>query len=433
MADEILERDDNNVPVMGALNSTDEIQNLRVDGEDRLLVNTAAGDTFSTDAFGRQRVSNTGQRFDVEFIYDKQVDIMDEYTVGDATVTHDANARDLTLAVGSDTDGDIASMDSYPIPYTAGNSQLIDITGVLDYANLGNGNAELFFRTKISGTVVTTTYDQSTWENCTTGINWNYSHILAMDFQSLKVGRIRFFLVQNGAPVKLLEITNDNKRNTGYWQLPSLPVSWSIYNDDTYTYMEMGYGDSENGIGIRYKVAKNASATMKAICATVKSEGGADLVDLPGFSRAVDTGVTAKTVSTTLIPILSIRADATYKTLTNHSLVVPTELYGSTNNPIRFVLIQGGSLTGASWTDVDTSDSSVEYDVTASAISGGVVLGAEYFSTTKNTSASGKSLLDRALLWYRTQTDQNILTIAAVKTGATNASVLAGFKWKEIR
>jgi hypothetical protein len=38
------------------------------------------------DAFGRQRVSDTGQRLDVEFLYDKQRNFFDEIT-SNGTVT----------------------------------------------------------------------------------------------------------------------------------------------------------------------------------------------------------------------------------------------------------------------------------------------------------------------------------------------------------
>ena len=83
----------------------------------------------SLDAFTRLRTSGTDQRLDIEWIMNKQDEIMDEVIVGTGSVTHNANERDLTLAVGSTTDGDEASMYSYDVPYTAGNSQLIYQTG----------------------------------------------------------------------------------------------------------------------------------------------------------------------------------------------------------------------------------------------------------------------------------------------------------------
>lgn len=72
------------------------------------------------DGFGRVRTSGTGQRLDVEFIYDKQPDFFDEIT-NNGTVTHNGNSRDLTLALLDADAGSFATMRSHPVPYTPGN------------------------------------------------------------------------------------------------------------------------------------------------------------------------------------------------------------------------------------------------------------------------------------------------------------------------
>lgn len=393
----------------------------------------SADDSISIDAFGRWRTSDTGQRFDVEFIYNTQTEITDTVVTGAGTAAHNANSRDLDLEVNSTTNGDEAGVYSYPVPYTPGNSQLIDITGVLDYAAIGGGTTSVFLRTKVSGTVAETTYDQSTWETATSGVDWTKSHIFQIDLQSLKVGRIRFNMVRNGIPVKVKEIVNDNIRNTGYWQMASLPVYWRIYNDATNTYMEMGYGDENNGVGFRYTITANASAAMKAICATVKSEGGDRIFEMAGYNRSIDLGVTSKTVSTSLIPIISIRPRATFNSLPNLALAIPTDIFVEMDNPVRLVLTHDGALTGASWSNVDINESIVEYDTSATAISNGHILWTDYASTSKNIPASIEGTLGRTLLWNRKGTESGIVTLSAIRTSATNAELFAGFRWKEIR
>lgn len=392
-----------------------------------------AGDVDSAafDAFGRQRVSDTGQRLDVEFLYDKQPDYFDE-TVNNGTVTHNAASRDLTLSIANATNGTYATMRSHPVPYTPGNSQLVDITGVLDLTGIGGGTAEVFLRSNVTGSVVDTTVEQSAWDNAISGVDWTDSHILSMDFQSLKVGRIRFALVQNGLAVSIAQIVNDNLRNTGYWQLASLSAYWRLYNDATDTYMEMGYGDESNAIGIRYKITADATATMRAICCTVKSEGGLPLSEMPGLPRCTDNGVTKKTVSTTLIPLISIRVQSTFNSLPNLHIAIPKDFSLETNNPIRLVGIHNGTLTGASWSAV--TDSIIEADISASAITGGHGVFAGYFSSAGNNRAtSGQGLLGKTVLWNRQSSQTGILTIAAVKTGTSDASCLAALQWDEIR
>jgi len=394
-----------------------------------------AGDTFSIDAFGRWRVSNIGERFDVEFIYNKQPDLVDEVTAGGGTATHDANSRDVTLAVVDANDTTEAALYSYDVPYTAGDGQLIDVTGTLNHAEIVGGEAFVFLRSNVTGTVVETTYAQSAWNKDTAdSVDWSKSQICQMDFQSLKVGRIRFNLVRDGNPVNVHEITNDNIRKTGYWQLPSLPVYWRIYNDATYTYMEMGYGDTKNGIGFRYRVTANASATMKAICATVKTEGGDNIFDIPGFNRSIDSNLTAKTVSTTFIPLLSISPAATFNSLENRGIFIPTDYTLQSSNPIRYAILLNPTLTGASFTAVDATNSAMTYDVTASAVSGGIVVDSGYVAAGGNNNrVLVEGLLGRTLLNLGRTGTSDIFTIAAVRTTNSDSTVYSQLGWREIR
>jgi len=386
------------------------------------------------DSFGRVRTSGTSNRFDCEFIYDKQPLLIDEVTAGGGTATHNGNPRDVTLSVVDANNGTEAALYShYDIPYTPGNSQLVDITGTLDNAGIGGGTAFVFLRTSISGSVTETTYEQANWSGATSGVDWADSFILSMDFQSLKVGRIRFALVQNGVAVPIKSIHNDNVRSTGYWQRPSLPAYWRIYNDATYTYMEMGYGDEGNAIGIRYRIAVNASATMRAICSTVKSEGGVELLDLPGYPFSASNGTTAVTVSTTLIPVLSIRVGANINSLTNRGIHIPISYGIVGSNPMYYKVLYRPTLTGASWTAVDSTYSGIEYDVSASAFSGGVVVDEGHFATGRNTFSDTAGILNRLILSQGRTGTSDILTLAAVRTGSSDSTTYGSLKWKEIR
>lgn len=396
-------------------------------------------DDLSLDAFGRFRVSNSNNRFDVEFIYDKQDDIVDEVTSGGATAVHNANSRDVILNIINANSGTAVALYGYDVPYTPGNSQLINITGTLNNAAIANGSASLFLRSTVSGATVETVYNQADWNiNTVPDVNWAYSQILAMDFQSLKVGRIRFGLVRNGVSVLIHQIFNDNIRNTGFWQLPSLPVYWRIYNVDvnqvpTYTYMEMGYGDTLNAIGLRYQIPINANATMRAICASVKSEDGKSIDDLPGFNRAVSRQNTPLAVSTTLIPVLSIRPAATFQGLANHALYIPTGYSILADNPLRYRILYHPTLTNAAWVAVDATHSGMEYDVSATAVAGGVVIDEDYFATNRNSLNVLGGALGREELHLSRDGTQDILTIAAIRTSTNNASTYAALKWKEIR
>lgn len=395
-------------------------------------------DTASLDAFGRLRTSGIGERLDVEFIYNKQPDFFDEVTTN-GTVTHNANTRDLTLSLSDANDGSEARMQSHPVPYTPGDSQLVELTGVLDDAAIGGGTAELFLRTSISGSVTETVVPQSQWFSLRTGIDWTDSHIFRLDFQSLKVGRIRYSFVAGGQDELVYEIANDNLRDSGYWQLASLQEYYRLYTTGGETFAEIGYGDDANGIGFRYKMSANASATMRAICCTVKSEGGQGLRDIPGIPRSANMGVTAKTVSTTRVPVFSIRTRSTFNSLPNLGLIIPKGISVQATEAIRIDVISGGTLTGASFANVSTNGSIAEVDTAATVIANGEVISSRYLYATSSGPASAQfvaaaeSLLGKAVLWDRQSSETGILTIAAVRTGGSDASVLASMDWEEIR
>lgn len=413
--------------------------NNRLGEQSPLLV--AFGDSASLDAFNLLKVGQPATRFDAEFTYDKLEEIFDEILgSGGGSVTHDADARHLLLETIGTGLLYSAEMRSFPIPYTPGNSQTVEITGVLDYNNIQGGVAQLFLRSKTTGSVVEEVYNQEDW-NCNgvstyslhSDVNWSFSHIFDIDFQSLKVGRIRYRMNRQGKPICVHEIYNDNVRNTGYWQNPSLPIYYKVYNDATYTYMEMGYGNESNAIGIRYRVPLDPAGAMTAICCTVKSGAGKYLFDMSGYPQSADRGVTTKTVSTSIIPLLSIRQRTTFNSIENLSIAFPKEISIQTNNPIRLIIYHDAGLTGASWSNVDTTHSTMEYDVSATAITGGHIIQSEYVATSKNIQATAKGLLGKAVLWNRQNGNTGILTLAAVRSDSTNASVLAGIKWEEIR
>lgn len=396
-----------------------------------VLVQSA--NTPSADAFGRWRTSGVGNRLDIEFNYDGLEGISDVVTGATGTTTFNTNARQHTLLQTATTTGDYVGIYSHDIPYTPGNSQLIAITGVLNLAALSGGVAQIFLRSKKTGTVDETVINQADWNDPVLDVDWSKSQIFEMDFQSLKVGRIRFYLNRAGEAIQVHEILNDNIYNTGYWQLAAHPIYWRLYNDATYTYMEIGYGDTDNAIGFRYRIAKTTSATMAAICGTVKSEGGAALFDMPGFNRTIDMGTATKLISTELKPLISIRPKSTFNSLPNKILMIPIDYTAQTNNSIRLVVVHNATLSVASWTDVDTNESGMEYDITATHYTGGHIINADYVSTTKNATLSNLGIMGRELMWVRRGPETGVMTLAAIKTGATDADVLAGIRWREIR
>jgi hypothetical protein len=399
---------------------------------DSIDLGIKGADSPSVDAFGRWRVSEPANRIDVEFTYDAMPLIMETITAGGATITHNATTRDVTLAIVNATAGTSASFPShYAAPYTPGNGQKIDMTGTLDYAGLGGGTTAVFVRNNGVEQVI----NQGSWnKDLLPDVDWSKSQIFAIDFQSLKTGRVRFGLVRNGIEITCHEIYNDNIRRNGYWQHPNLPLCWRIYNSGGNTVSEIGYFDADNGVGFRYTIPANAGAQMLAICGTVKSEGGLDLFTLTGFPFTASNVATTVTVSTILIPLVSIQLKATFNSKINRGLVIPTALSILSDNPLFYRLVLNPTLTGAAFASVD-NNSLVNVDVAASALTGGTVIGAGYAGSGGNRAApTPPGFTGRVPLSVDyAGAVGDILSVAAIRVGAQNAVAAAALEWKEIR
>lgn len=122
---------------------------------------------------------------------------------------------------------------------------------------------------------------------------------------------------------------------------------------------------------VRYEltVVEEGIATMQAICSTVISEGGYVNRSLP---RAVGTSLIGKNLTDTVYrPLVCVRLKSTNL----DAVVVPSkfEVYGLQQAAFAYRIILNPTLTNDNWTSAGT-DSSVEYDISATALAGGTVI-----------------------------------------------------------
>ena len=146
-------------------------------------VNTRQQDSADLDAFGRTRVSQPFNVFDMQFNYDLQPLFFGESATGDGDVTHKPASSAATLTTGgtTDTHGVIFQTKEY-FRYQPGKSQFVVWTcilgsktsnvrkriGLFDADNgfffeQDGSNLKVVRRTKTSGSVVDNTVNQSSW------------------------------------------------------------------------------------------------------------------------------------------------------------------------------------------------------------------------------------------------------------------------------
>ena len=140
---------------------------------------------------------------------------------------------------------------------------------------------------------------------------------------------------------------------------------------------------STSTLPIRYEI-ENISASgagkMTQICETIQSEGG---FNPRGKIFSADRNITAKSVTNAApFPIISIKA----KALNNRQTLNPIRMSMVTETVaaiLKWQAILGGSLTGATFNSVDPN-SAAEFDVAATAISGGIKVASGYFTEKSN-------------------------------------------------
>lgn len=188
----------------------------------------------------------------------------------------------------------------------------------------------------------------------------------------------------------------------------------------------------------RYEIenldATATDSTLKQICSTVLSEGG---YDLRGKGRAAGQDVNTVydlTNSGTLYPTAAIRL----KSSTPDAVVVLNgiSVLGITNNAhYRWELINGATtVSGGTWVSAGT-DSPVEYNITATGISGGQSL-VHGFAVGSNQGSTVTDLSTADLFKYQLQRDSftgtsNILALV-VSTQSAGADVLTALNWEEV-
>ena len=404
-------------------------------------VNMKTQDSNALDAFGRFRVSNPFNVFDMQFNYDLQPLFFEESATGGGDVTHGSTSSAARLTTGgtTDTHGAIFQTKEY-FRYQPGKSQFVVWTCILGakisnvrkrigYFDAENGfffeqdgsNLKIVRRTKTSGSIVDNIVNQSSWNldvldgSGTSGktLDETKDNIYVIDFQWLGAGRIRFGFDFGGQITYCHEIVFANTSTVPFSVTGDLPFRAEIFNTATAA----------------------GTTTFDLTCVAIASEGGFNPLGIPG---SVSNGITERTVSTTPLPLLSIKMADSFNGITNRSLVEPLsyEIYSLDEN-IFYQIVLNGSLTGASFNAVDATNSAIEFDIAATAISGGLVIDNGFLTGARDKKEAG---IDRRGLLAKLFMSQNIagdsgdiLSIVCTRMAAADASCSAAFTWEEFR
>lgn len=389
----------------------------------------------STDAFGRLRVSEPHTVFDSSFRYPNSEGRWVNKTTGTASINHNANQGLMDLTVGPASGDQIIRETDRTFAYQPGKSLLVMTTFTMNPANenlrqrigyFGKFNGVyleqdgltkyIVKRSSITGSIENTRIAQSDWNvdkldgTGPSGINLDLSksQIFWVDIEWLGVGSVRSGFVINGQYIVCHIFHHANDVAGTYITTATLPIRYEITNTGT------------TGI----------SSTLKQICSTVVSEGGYEQI---GITRAASNPIIGKNLTNAIDnPMVSLRL----RSGRTDAVVVPRMLtmYGLQNTAFLYKIIKNATLTNPSFALTD-SGSAVQYDISATAMTGGTVIYQGVFMGQQTVDPIDLGdQFNHGLQLTRNIIDSdsagNVLTIAIVPTTNNDDAVVA-LAWQE--
>jgi hypothetical protein len=236
------------------------------------------------------------------------------------------------------------------------------------------------------------------------------AQILWMDIEWLGLGSVRMGFVINGKFILCHTFHHANIIDSTYITTASLPLRYEIANT----------------------AATSGASKLKQICSSVISEGG---YELRGLQQAAGTEITApKALATagTFYPLISIKLKSTK--LDAIVILTALSIMGLDTGIYNWKIIASGTRSGGTWTDAG-ANSSVQYKLDGTGISGGRVLASGYLTSNAQGSTS-IDILKEAL--FKFQLERNSftstpfeLTLAVTASTATEL-VHGSMDWEEI-
>jgi hypothetical protein len=415
----------NALPVTGNLTAT-------IDNNTSVIISGFSGAT--SDAFGRLRVSEPFTLFDTNSrYYDHQQ--FSTAINGTGNVTYVQAQSSFQLSVGSSVGDSVIRETMKVFPYQPGKSQLTLLTFCMNTpktnlrqrVGLFGANDGVFFENdgtynymviRSGSTGVEERVRQDAWNgDRLTGLGGasnpsgltlypDRTQIYYADVEWLGVGNVRVGFIINGTYIlcHTFQHANQPGNTKVYMTTATLPIRYEITNAG----------------------ATSGASMMTQICSTVISEGGYNSF---GTTQTAGTGTTQKRLSNanTYYPVVSIRLASSRL----DSIVLPRQIdvLSPSVNYYRWVLLQNATLTGATWTGTSPTGT-VQYDLGATAISGGIEIQSGYAASRELTQLSSVDFFQYQL--GRTLTGVSDVVTLAIAATANNADVLAEIGWQEL-
>ena len=391
--------------------------------------------TFGTDMFGRLKTSEPYTIFDSQHRYKSSGDYSDAIS-GTASVTHNANQSTELLNVGTALEDKVTRESKRVFPYQPGKSLQVMQTFVFApakanlrqraghfsrqngfYLELTGGDLFLVQRSYVTGSLVETRIPQSEWNVDTLDgagssdlvLDISKAQIMFFEYEWLGVGSVRIGFVINGYFIIAHQFDHANLIDSTYITTATLPIRYEIEN-----------------LGTTASVS-----SMKQICATVISNGG--------YERRTEDWNIARSTSVAIpdsfFPVASIRLASGRE----DSVILPSaiSILPTSAGNFEWAVIRNATITAGTWVAHTESSGNVEYNISATSMSGGAVVAGGFVSSTNQASAPIE-LDDQLYRWNlqlgRTNAEPPVSDTftVALKALGNNQSAVGSISWNDL-
>jgi hypothetical protein len=400
------------------------------------LVGAANPSGMAVDAFGRARTSAPLTLFDSQHRYVDNGKVNTVTTTG-GSFTHNANTSMIEMTVNSTTGAEVKRETTRVFAYQPGKSLQVLITFVMNspksglrqraglfgeengiYIEQDNDTIYIVKRTKTTGSIQNIRVPQSEWSldkldgagPSKQSLDLTKAQIFFFDIEWLGVGSVRAGFVIDGHFIHCHTFNHANVIDSTYMTTATLPGRVEITNTGGMT----------------------GTATYKQACFTVISEGGYELRGRPRGIQIPITTPRTLTTAGTFYPVVSIRLKSSR--LDSVAVLKNIHVLGTSNTGrYGYKVVSNAEIAAGTWVPA-SDDSSVEYNISGTSMTGGIDLLTGY-TTVSNQSAPVISL-DSGI--FKFQLERNSFTSTpytitlAVAGGANSDTVLGGMDWEEV-
>lgn len=395
------------------INTLNAYQHSNIDAN--TIVNLYQTYPPNTDAFGRLRVSEPYTLFDSQNRYKLSTRFFSNL-IGTSNIGYILSESTATLNVDTTSGSRALRQSKYYFSYQPGKSLLVmntfcmetpksnliqrvgyfdDLNGIFIERN--DGNTYMVERNNGSDTKIL----QANWNvNSIPELDLSKVQIFFTDIEWLGVGDVRTGFIIDGENRYAHTFHHANRRSNVYMTTARLPVRYEIGNSNT----------------------TSSPSTLKQICSTIISEGGYN----PSLPTTIQhRGVATLTLANTVYPLISIRLkDGYLGALVN---IKQIDLLVTSKDSGTWYLLRNPTLSGASWQD-HTESNLVQYDITATAVSGGSTINSGFFD---QASKVAFDVQDNIFIGLSDISSSDVITLACSSFGASS-TIASKIGWNEI-